>query len=69
MEAHFTILDLNVYPFAEKSVDGKCQGNRMALENTRNRLAALYGERAQLTGYVEGNRYITRLSYPYPPAL
>ena len=55
-------------PFAEKSVDVESQGNRMALENTRNRLAALYGERAKLTGYVEGNRYITRLSYPYPPA-
>jgi len=42
------------------------RGNSMALENTRNRLAALYGERAKLTGYVEGNRYVTRLSYPYP---
>ena len=48
------------------------RGNRMALDNTRNRLVALYGERAKLTGYPEGNRYITRLSYPFgidpPPA-
>lgn len=41
------------------------RGNRMALDNTRNRLVALYGERAKLTGYPEGNRYITRLSYPF----
>ena len=48
------------------------RGNRMALQNTRNRLVALYGERAKLTVYPEGNRYITRLSYPFaidpPPA-
>ncbi len=56
-------------PFTEKSVEIESQGNRMALENTRNRLAALYGDRAKLTGYIEGNHYITRLSYPYPPAL
>lgn len=53
-------------PFAAKSADVESGGNRMALENTRNRLAALYGDRAKLTGYAEGNRYITRLSYPYP---
>lgn len=53
-------------PYAEKEGDVETGGNRMALENTRNRLAALYGERAKLTGYAEGNRYITRLSYPYP---
>ena len=42
------------------------EGNRMALDNIRNRLQALYGERARLTGYREDNRYITRMSYPYP---
>ena len=53
-------------PYVEKTSTVESHGNRMALENTRNRLAALYGDRAKLTGYVEGNRYITRLSYPYP---
>ena len=53
-------------PYVEKEADVESGGNRMALENTRNRLAALYGDRAKLTGYAEGNRYITRLSYPYP---
>ncbi len=44
------------------------QSNQMALDNIRHRLQALYGERARLTGYREDNRYITRLSYPYPVA-
>lgn len=61
------VFDLRITnPYSEKSMDVESQGNRMALENTRNRLAALYGDRAKLTGYAEGNRYITRLSYPFP---
>lgn len=52
-------------PYVAEAVSGVERGNRMALENTRNRLVALYGERAKLTGYAEGNRYITRLSYPF----
>ncbi|MCG8670572.1 MAG: sensor histidine kinase [Pseudomonadales bacterium] len=41
------------------------QGNRIALENIRNRLNVLYGDRAKLTSYSENNLYITRLTYPY----
>lgn len=41
------------------------QGNRMALENIRNRLRVLYGDRAKLTSYAEQNRYICHLSYPF----
>lgn len=52
-------------PFVADAASGVERGNRMALDNTRNRLMALYGERAKLTGYAEGNRYITRLSYPF----
>lgn len=52
-------------PYVAEAASGVERGNRMALDNTRNRLAALYGERAKLTGYAEGNRYITRLSYPF----
>lgn len=40
------------------------RGNRMALENIRNRLRVLYGDRAKLTSYAEQNRYICHLSYP-----
>ena len=64
------VFDLSITnPYVEHHENVESQGNRMALENTRNRLAALYGERAKLTGYVEGNRYITRLSYPYPSGI
>lgn len=52
-------------PIVTEAATGVERGNRMALDNTRNRLVALYGERAKLTGYAEGNRYITRLSYPF----
>lgn len=52
-------------PYVADAASGVERGNRMALDNTRNRLVALYGERAKLTGYAEGNRYITRLSYPF----
>lgn len=43
-------------------------GNRMALINIRHRIQTLYGPRAGLTGYQEGQRYITRLSYPFGSA-
>lgn len=52
-------------PFTEKNPLENDDGNKMALDNTRHRLVALYGERAKLTSYTEGSRYITRLSYPY----
>jgi two-component system sensor histidine kinase AlgZ len=40
------------------------QGNRMALDNIRNRLAMLYGQRAKLAAYKEQDCYVTHLSYP-----
>ena len=41
------------------------KGNRIALDNIRNRWNVLYGDRAKLTSYPENNRYITRLTYPF----
>ncbi len=43
-------------------------GNRMAIGNIRDRLGALYGERAKLTAYVEDKRYITHVTYPFEPS-
>lgn len=52
-------------PYVVAEVKHSKQGNRIALDNIRNRLQVLYGERAKLTSYPENNRYITRLSYPH----
>lgn len=40
------------------------QGNRMALDNIRSRLAVLYGKRAELTTRTQDDRYCALLSYP-----
>lgn len=50
-----------------ESFQDPATGNRMALGNIRDRLGALYGERAKLTAYVEDNRYITHVTYPVEP--
>ena len=52
-------------PYVATEVKQQTQGNRIALDNIRNRLRVLYGERAKLTSYPENNRYITRLTYPF----
>ena len=40
------------------------QGNRMALNNIRSRLAVLYGAKAELTTTEADGRYVTALRYP-----
>ena len=40
------------------------QGNRMALNNIRSRLAVLYGDLAELTASVQGESFVTALRYP-----
>lgn len=42
----------------------KHKGNRMALDNTRHRLNALYGDKAALTVEEKDNKYTVRVSYP-----
>ena len=40
------------------------QGNRMAIENIRNRMTAIYGPKALLTTEMSGGLFSTRLIYP-----
>lgn len=40
------------------------RGNRMALDNIRRRLEAMYGHTASVVTDREGGRFITRISYP-----
>ncbi len=42
-------------------------GNRVALENIRNRLQAYYGHRAHLQAYTQGGVFVTRLQIPTLP--
>lgn len=43
------------------------KGNRMALDNIRNRMTALYGQEARLTTQAGENTFSTRLIYPENP--
>ena len=42
------------------------KGNRMAIENTRHRLTALYGDRASLSIEEKDDRYSVTVRYPLP---
>ncbi len=52
-----------INPVADQDVSHET-GNRMALENIRHRLEALYGPRASLSAERKGEKYVTRLVYP-----
>jgi two-component system sensor histidine kinase AlgZ len=54
----------NPLPPPDSPGQGHGQGNRMALANIRSRLAVLYGPAARLDAGIEGERFVTRLSYP-----
>ncbi len=63
---HYGLFELKVSnPLVEKESAAQTKGNQMALENTRNRLSVLYGDRAKLTSYQEKDRFVTVFSYPY----
>ena len=51
----------NPVPSVESIHEG---GNRMALDNIRNRLMAVYGPRASLTTSKSETQFVTRLVYP-----
>ncbi|MFU8814173.1 MAG: sensor histidine kinase [Pseudomonadales bacterium] len=53
-------------PLPADPAAGQAQGNRMALSNIRSRLAALYGDRAELVSGVRDDRYLTALRFPAP---
>ncbi len=51
-------------PLPAESLRSHSQGNKMALNNIRSRLAVLYGGRADLTTSQADGRYVTALRYP-----
>ena len=59
--------DVNVEianPLPAETQRTQSQGNKMALNNIRSRLAVLYGGRAELTTREADGRYVTALRYP-----
>ncbi len=50
-------------PVSDKG-SGHASGNRMALENIKNRMHMIYGPGASLTAEKLENRFVTRLIYP-----
>ena len=42
------------------------RGNKMALDNTRRRLEAVYGQRVSVTTHQDDEVFITRIIYPLP---
>ena len=51
-------------PLPEAERRAQTQGNRMALNNIRSRLAVLYGNRAELASEVRGDQFVMALRYP-----
>jgi two-component system sensor histidine kinase AlgZ len=52
-------------PLPPRELRASTQGNKMAVNNIKSRLAVLYGSSAWLTTEPEGDLYVTTLSYPY----
>ena len=53
-------------PFSERHVHHA--GNRMAIENIRERLMLFFDAEARLSARIEGQRYIAEIEMPYRPA-
>jgi len=53
-------------PFSERH--GHHAGNRMAIENIRERLMLFFDAEARLSARIEGQRYIAEIEMPYRPA-
>ncbi len=52
-------------PLAAQEDAGQHEGNRIAVENIRQRLAAIYGEQGSLTTQADADSYITTITLPY----
>ena len=52
-----------------KQLTGNSSGNRMAVENIRHRLSALYGPEGKLSLQADGEYFIARLSFPSDSSL
>ncbi len=53
-----------VNPVPSTGNETESQGNRMALQNIRSRLAVLYGSRASLDTSDDGGTFVTQLRFP-----
>jgi two-component system sensor histidine kinase AlgZ len=54
-------------PLPEPARHSEGEGNRMALQNIRNRLAVLYGDRADLSAEGHDGTFVTSLRFPKMP--
>jgi two-component system sensor histidine kinase AlgZ len=54
-------------PVSNRQEEAQREGNRIAQENIRQRLAALYGERGRLTVQADADTYLTTVVLPYTP--
>jgi two-component system sensor histidine kinase AlgZ len=54
-------------PVGSAQGEAQREGNRIAQENIRQRLAAIYGERGRLTVQAHADSYITTVILPYTP--
>ena len=54
-------------PLRASARQSENEGNRMALQNIRNRLSVLYGERADLTAVAGDETFVTTLKFPKMP--
>ena len=52
-------------PLPARGGSGEREGNRIAVENIRQRLAAIYGEAGRLTVQADADSYITTITLPY----
>jgi len=52
-------------PLSARQDAGQHEGNRIAVENIRQRLAAIYGEQGRLTTQADADSYITTITFPY----
>lgn len=65
VEARDNLLTLVVRnPLPRRVEKAAKPGNRMAMENVRNRLAAHYGERASIKAESQGEMFMTEIRYP-----
>ena len=53
-----------VNPVPSTARESESQGNRMALQNIRSRLAVLYGNKASLDTDASGETFVTLLRFP-----
>jgi two-component system sensor histidine kinase AlgZ len=67
LAVHYTDDHVNVLianPIPAPAMQRESEGNQMALQNIRSRLAVLYDNKASLEAGVDGDKFVTRLQFP-----